>query len=125
MFNLLVWKALVGLVVFDILGLNTNFAKMHRLVGNWRIARIAASGDMVDRVCTSVNYACVWYPKRVLCLQRSAVTTCLLRTCGITANMLIGTEHLPFRAHAWTEVSGRAINERRDVKRIYRVLDRC
>jgi hypothetical protein len=79
----------------------------------------------IDRVCAAVNYACVWYPKRVLCLQRSVVTTCLLRRCGVPARMVMGARSLPFKAHAWTEVDGRAINERRDVQRIYSPLEHC
>jgi hypothetical protein len=53
------------------------------------------------------------------------VTTCLLRTCGIPAQMVIGAQEFPFKAHAWTEVDGRAINERRDVQKVYLVWERC
>jgi hypothetical protein len=123
----LTWKAVAGLLAFDLLGLgrNRNFAKMLRLVGNWRVISPAKVPDAVDQVCDAVNYACVWYPKQVLCLQRSAVTTCLLRSCGVDAKMVIGAQKLPFKAHAWTEVDGCAINERRDVQKIYGVWERC
>ena len=69
--------------------------------------------------------ACIWYWKEVRCLQRSAVTTSLLRHCGVPAQMVIGALEIPFTAHAWTEVDGRAIHERRDVQKIYAVLERC
>ena len=121
----LVWKALLGLLAFDVLGFGSNFARMHRFVTKWRISPRKAPGDGVGRACKAINYACVWYPKRVLCLQRSAVTTCLLRSCGVPAEMVVGTQTLPFKAHAWTEVDGRAINERRNVQKIYSVLERC
>lgn len=121
----LVWRALVGLLAFDLLGLGRDFAKMHRIVGAWRTAPRTAPGDIVGQVCQAINYACVWYPKRVLCLQRSAVTTCLLRSCGVSSSMVMGAQNLPFKAHAWTEVDDRAINERRDVQKIYGVLERC
>jgi transglutaminase superfamily protein len=120
----LVWKALLGLLAFDVLGFGNNFAKMHRFVTRWKVSPRKA-GDGVGRVCEAINYACVWYPKRVLCLQRSLVTTCLLRHCGVPAQMAMGARNLPFKAHAWTEVDGCAINERRDVQNIYEVLERC
>jgi len=121
----LIWKVLLGLLAFDVLGFGRNFPKMHRFVSRWRVSLRTAPRDSVDRVCEAINYACVWYPKRVLCLQRSAVTTCLLRTCGVSAKMVMGSQNLPFKAHAWTEVNGRAINERRDVLKIYGVWERC
>jgi len=84
-----------------------------------------APTDAVERISKAVNYACVAYPKRVLCLQRSAVTTCLLRSWGVPAQMVMGAQKVPFKAHAWTEVDGRAINERREVQKIYGVWERC
>ena len=75
-------------------------------------------------LCKAVNHACVWYPKRVLCLQRSAVTTCVLRNCGVPASMVMGAQTLPFKAHAWTEVDERPITNRA-VQTIYSVWERC
>lgn len=121
----LFWRALVGLLAFDVFGFGRNFARMHRFVNDWRTSPEKAPGFTVEQVCQAVNYACVWYPKRVLCLQRSAVTTCLLRSLGVPAKMVMGAQTLPFKAHAWTEVNGHAINERRPVHRIYEVLERC
>jgi hypothetical protein len=120
-----IWKALLGLLAFDVLGFGRNFAKLHRRVSKWKVAPLKPLPHAVESVCNAMNYACVWYPKRVLCLQRSAVTTCLLRTCGVPAEMIMGAQTLPFKAHAWTEVNGRAINERRDVQNIYGAWDRC
>ena len=121
----LTWKALLALVAFDLLGFGRNFAKMHKFVSRRNVAPQPASPDAVDRVCEAINNACVWYPKRVLCLQRSAVTTCLLRRYGVAAQMVMGAQTVPFKAHAWTEVDGRAINERRDVQKVYGVWERC
>jgi Transglutaminase-like superfamily len=123
--NRLFWKALFGLVAFDLFGLGRNFSRMHKVVAGWKIAQCQVTTDVSDRVCRAINYACVWYPKRVLCLQRSAVTTCLLRSYGVPAMMVMGAQKLPFKAHAWTEINGRAINERRDVQAIYAVWERC
>lgn len=118
-------KALWGLLAFDVLLLGRNFARLHRVVRSSQVTHRNASPDVIDRVCYAVNYACVWYPKRTLCLQRSVVTTCLLRSCGVPAQMVLGAQKLPFKAHAWVEVDGQAINERTDVKAAYGVWERC
>ncbi len=123
--RVLFWKALIGLIAFDSLLLVRNFATLHRIVRSWNVNDKGAADDVTDRVCDAVNYACSWYPKRALCLQRAAVTTCLLRSCGVPAQMVIGAQKLPFKAHAWVEVNGRAVNERTDVQTIYGVWERC
>jgi len=118
-------KALIGFLAFDLMGLGRNFARMHKLVRGWKAASVSSPAETVDQVCKAINYASVCYPKRVLCLQRSAVTTCLLRTCGVDAQIVMGAQKCPFKAHAWTEVDGHAINERADVQSIYGVWERC
>jgi len=118
-------RALFGFLVFDLRGFHRDFPALHRFVRNRSVSETTASSDIVERVCAAVNDASVWYPKRVRCLQRSAVTTCLLRNCGVPAKMVMGAQMTPVRAHAWTEVDGKAINERRDVQRIYSVWERC
>jgi hypothetical protein len=118
-------KALAGLLLYDTLGLGRRFAKMHRIVSGWKVRTKPVSSETVDRVCEAINYACVWYPKRVLCLQRAAVTTCMLRSLGVAANMTLGARKVPFRAHAWTEVNGHPVNERRDVLKVYAVWEQC
>lgn len=121
----LFWKSLFGLFAFDLLGFGRGFVRMHNCVENWKVARTAVPRNIVDCVCDAVNLACSWYPKRARCLQRSAVTTCLLRSYGVPAQMVLGAQKVPFKAHAWVEVDGRAINERRDVQKIYGVWERC
>jgi hypothetical protein len=121
----LFWKALAGLATYDLLLLCRDFATLHRVVHNWGVHRKEVPPDFVNHVCDAVNRACIWYPKQALCLQRSAVTTCLLRSNGVAAQMIIGAQKLPFRSHAWVEVDGRAVNERIDVQAIYGVWDRC
>jgi hypothetical protein len=118
-------QALGGLLAFDLLRFGHNFARMHDFVSRHSVSHRPRRSGVVYRVCQAVDYACVWYPKRVLCLQRSAVTTCLLRRYGVNANMVMGAQKLPFRAHAWTEVDGCAVNECTDVQKIYAVWERC
>jgi Transglutaminase-like superfamily len=81
-------------------------------------------GD-VERICRAVSIACIWYPKQVFCLQRSAAATKLLRRHGIPAEMVIGAKRLPLRAHAWVEVEGRVVNDKPEVQTDYLVMDRC
>src|SRR5229473_785641 len=121
----LFWKALIGLLAFDLLLLVCDFATLHRIVRNKKSRGRKGPPYAIERVCDAVNHACSWYPKRALCLQRSAVTTCLLRSCGVAAEMVIGAQKLPFKAHAWVEVGGRPVNERTDVQTIYGVWERC
>ncbi len=118
-------KALLGLFFFDVVLLLKDFTLVHRIVRGWKVAApIQADPDLVSRICKAINYACSWYPKRVLCLQRSAVTTCILRSHGIAAQWALGAQRLPFKAHAWVEVNGQAINETADVQSIYALWEK-
>jgi Transglutaminase-like superfamily len=118
-------KALAGLLVFDALTLCCDFKTIHRVVHRWKFSDTDRPEGSVQRVCEAMNSACGWYPKQVLCLQRAAVTTCLLRDCGIPAQMVLGAQRLPFKAHAWVEVEGAVVNELTDVKSVYREWERC
>ena len=117
-------RALLALATYDVLCTVSTFARIHRMVKAWPVAHRFPNGDTIDRVCKAVNYACVWYPKQVLCLQCAFVTAYLLRKKGVPAQMVLGAQKLPFKAHAWVEVDGRAINERSNVQATYAVWDR-
>ncbi|SRR6266404_1590750 len=122
---MLFFRALFGLFVYDIVNTFRPFKILHATVKRWKVVNKPVTPDTIDRVCTAVNYACVWYPKEALCLQRSFVTTYLLRNQGVPAQMVLGAQRLPFKAHAWVEVNGRAVNERSDVQAVYGVWERC
>ena len=79
----------------------------------------------VEELCRAMDFACVLYLKPVLCLQRSAATTILLRRRGIGAEMVIGAQLMPFKSHAWVEMEGAVVNDKPYVREIYRILDRC
>jgi hypothetical protein len=125
--RLMFWKALCWLIAFDLFHFGEDFPRIHAFVKSWTVSsgRAPASPGIVEKVCQAINRACIVYPNRVLCLQRSVATTCLLRTCGIDARMAIGAQKVPFKAHAWTEVEDKAVNERRNVQSIYLVWERC
>jgi Transglutaminase-like superfamily len=122
---MLLFQALFGLLAYDILSALCRFQTIYSLVRAWKVRSRTDESDIIDQVSAAVNYACVWYPKQALCLQRSFVTTYLLRRRGVAAEMVMGAQKLPFKAHAWVEVDGRAINERSNVQATYAVWDRC
>jgi hypothetical protein len=103
-----------------------NLESIHTLV---RKAEITDSGTRlvpsVQELCRAMDLACVFYVKRVLCLQRSAATTLLFRHYGHKAEMVIGAQLYPFRSHAWVEIDGAVANDKPYMLDIYQVLDRC
>jgi len=119
-------QAMCALLAYDVIRTCCRFETIHTMVRRWKVARKnGGAQDALDRVCSAVNYACIWYPKQVLCLQRSFVTTYLMRKHGVDAQMVLGAQKIPFQAHAWVEVNGCAVNERSDVQATYSVWDRC
>ena len=100
------------------------FSGLYERVRNCTVAT-ARSRVAQDDICNAVNLACVFYFKEVLCLQRAASTTCLLRKAGIAAQLVIGVQQLPFSAHAWVEVEGAVVNDKPYTSEIYSVLSRC
>jgi hypothetical protein len=118
-------RAYFMLISFELLLVRNSFANLHHLVRSCPVSGKQFSQTAVSRICSAVDVACIWYWKEVLCLQRSAVTTCLLKRAGVPAQMIIGARMLPFRAHAWVEVGGNVVNDKSDVPEIYAVVDRC
>jgi hypothetical protein len=125
MMSVLILKAFFMLVVFDGYLARGNFAALYNRVSRWPNAQKKPCPDSVERVCSAVDMASIWYWKQVLCLQRSAATACLLRTYGVPAQMVLGAQRTPFKAHAWVEVDGRVVNDKPYTPEMYTVLDRC
>jgi hypothetical protein len=123
--SFLVLKAYLKLIHFDFYLARGNFAALYDKIRNYPIADTAPSPEAVERICSAVDMACIWYWKEVLCLQRSATTACLLKSHGIFSRMVIGVQQMPFRAHAWVEVEGRVVNDKTYTPEMYSVLDRC
>jgi len=115
--------ALIGLTVFDLILSLFSLKLLCTCVKQWPLRnRTRVDSDPVGQVCGAVDRATVWYPKKALCLQRSAVTTCLLRSHGIPACMALGVRPMPFMAHAWVEVEGSVVNDLPRVKSFYASL---
>lgn len=102
-----------------------NFADLYEWVRRTSVRENPRRQRTGKAVCDAVDLAAVWYPKQVLCLQRSAAMVLLLRRCGIAAQMVIGARTMPFEAHAWVEADGGITGEKPYVSEIYSVLDRC
>ena len=112
----------LALVAFDLARL-AGFARIQEAVRRAPVKRRVARVDSAD-VLWAVDEACVWYPKRAACLQRSVVATWLLRRHGIAAELVIGYRPVPFESHAWVEVAGAVVNDRPQYQRVFTVLDR-
>jgi transglutaminase superfamily protein len=117
-------KAYAKLLLFDFYLARGGFQRLYRGVQVTRVASNPFPGESLENVCSAIDHACIWYWKRVLCLQRSAATTSLLREIGIAAELVIGVQQTPFKAHAWVEVDGRPVNDKPYIPQIYLAVDR-
>jgi hypothetical protein len=123
--SFLVIQAYLQLIHIDILLARGHFAAIYETVRNCRLGRREPSAGAAERICSAMDTACIWYWKQARCLQRSAATACLLKTYGVPAQMVIGAQQMPFKAHAWVEVDGRVVNDKPYTPEMYFVLDRC
>lgn len=121
----LVLEAIVNLIVFDLYLARGNFSALYEKVRKRPVKNRIVLPATVERIVGAVDMACIWYWKEVLCLQRSAATACLLKKYGVRAQMVIGAQQLPFKAHAWVEAEGRVVNDKPYAPEVYAVLDRC
>jgi hypothetical protein len=121
----LVLNAYMKLIEFDFYLAWRDFPALYQKVHQCPTAVHSRSTKSIEQICSAIDIACIWYRKEVLCLQRSAATACLLRRHGVPAEMIIGAQPMPFRAHAWVEVAGRVVNDKPYMPEMYQVLDRC
>ena len=122
----LVFESWLLLLYFEFIMHFRGFKQVYDIVREQKVCP-ATTGDrpLSVELCRAVDLACVFYFKTVLCLQRSAATSLLLRRHGWAAEMVIGTQVLPFKSHAWVELSGVVVNDKPYMLDIYRELDRC
>jgi Transglutaminase-like superfamily/Coenzyme PQQ synthesis protein D (PqqD) len=117
--------AFLGLSMINIMLKLVSFSAFYHTVKLWPVSGEPGDPEAVVPVCEAVDKATTWYPKQAMCLQRSAVATCLLRSRGLPAQMVIGCRKIPFKSHAWAELYGLVVNDKVKVQEFYRVLDRC
>lgn len=122
----LVLESWLLLLYFDWIIHSCGFSELHRIVEE-KPVRPTTSVNLIpsESLCRAMDYACVFYLHRVLCLQRSSVTTLLLRRYGWSAELVIGAQMIPFKSHAWCEISGKVVNDKPYMQDIYTVLERC
>jgi Transglutaminase-like superfamily len=121
----LVFEAYVRLLWLEVYLVRANFSALYYRVRNFPVLSIKTAPLTAEAICHAVDLASILYPKQVLCLQRSAVTVCVLRHHGFRAQLVIGAQHMPFKSHAWVEVEGCVANDKAYIPEIYSVLDRC
>jgi Transglutaminase-like superfamily len=122
---LLTLKAYAMLIRLELCMARGGFGAVYELVRTTSVAKMDPFPGNVHRVCRAVDLACIWSWKQILCFERSAVTVCLLRNSGVPAEMVIGAQNAPFRAHAWVEVAGQVVNDKPYIPDVYAALDRC
>ena len=123
--NALVLRAYMGLIAHDLFMFRHGFAGLHQHIRNFPVRLAGGNTTNTEAVTLALNVACCFYPRRVLCLQRSAVLVRMLRANGIGASMVIGAQKMPFMAHAWVEVGGQIINDRLASRDRFLVLEVC
>ena len=121
----LVLRAYGKLILFDLYLARGNFEALYDKVRRCPVREDRDVPDAARRICRAMDMACIWYWKEARCLQRSATTTCLLKQHGVPAQMIIGAQQMPFKAHAWVEIDGRVVNDKPYMREMYAVLDRC
>ena len=117
--------AFIALLSFDLLLRFRGFQSLITKVEHWPTAKpVTTDLILCKRVRAMVDRAQMYYPKKAMCLQHSAVVTCLLRRRGVPAAMILAAQEFPPKAHAWVEVAGRVVNDLTAVQKIYRVMRR-
>ena len=119
------FSAFLGLLAFDLLLKFAGFQSLVKKVEQWPTAEPRTTDrEVCRRVRGMVDRAQMYYPKKAMCLQHSAVVTCLLRRRGVPAQMVLAAQEFPPKAHAWTEVMNQVVSDSPSVKTKYRELRR-
>lgn len=119
----LVLRALARLILFDLYLLRGNFNVLHQKVRNHPVAKKTYTQAVIDQVIYAMDMASIWYYKEIKCMQRSAAVASLLRDFGIPAEMVIGSQQVPFKSHAWTEVDGKVVSDKPYMRELWAVVD--
>jgi hypothetical protein len=123
--SFLALRAYLRLIQFDLYLARGNFNPLYEKVRSCSVEKMPTTASAIEQICAAVDMACIWYWKEVLCLQRSAATAYLLKRHGVQAEMMIGAQQMPFKAHAWVEVGGCVVNDKPYIREMYAVLEKC
>jgi hypothetical protein len=117
-------RAYLLLLRFDAPVARGDFAALRSAVRSCPVVGAMAASTATDILYSAIDFACICYWKEVRCLQRSAALCCLLKRSGISAQVVIGAQVMPFEAHAWVEIGGRVVHEISPQLAFFGVLDR-
>jgi Transglutaminase-like superfamily len=121
--NLLVVKAWIALMQYDLTAKARGYQEVQRTARRKRNPSYVKKHRLPwQTVRDAVEIAAVLYFKEVHCLQRSSVTTQLLRGDGWDAHLVVGVQIIPFASHAWVELDGVVVNDKPYMREKYRVL---
>jgi hypothetical protein len=121
----LIWFSYWSLIRADVALLLGGVDGIRRLIKSGRqqdLSRVHRAAP--EEIVEAIDNACIFYPRRVMCLQRSAATVRILRTEGFEADLIIGVQLMPFESHAWVEVDGRVLNDKPYVRDMFKRLAR-
>jgi hypothetical protein len=121
----LILESWVLLVYCDWLMRFGTFEELHTAVAHQAVEAPQSRQVSHPLLCHAMDLACVFYFKRVLCLQRSAATVMQLRRYGWASTFVIGAQLLPFQSHAWVELENRVVNDKPYISEMFQVLERC
>lgn len=116
-------EAYLLLIAHDILLSRRDFGAVCRRVRETQLQSRSASAPPTTDIESALGTACAFYPKRVLCLQRSTVLIQMLRARGVAAKLVIGTQTLPFRAHAWVEIGEDILSDQAASRGTFQILE--
>lgn len=117
-------EAMLELMWLDfcaLFGLRAQCAAVSRV----RQSPTPCSYDALALTRVAIRDAAVFYVKRVHCLQRSAAVTRMLRRRGLAAELVVGSQAMPVRLHAWVEVAGVVVLEQISGLSHYQVICRA
>jgi hypothetical protein len=124
--NHLIFKSYVLLIRVDVVLKRHGFKRLYDVVRDLPTRDILESKRIpYARLCHAMDLACVFYPRTVHCLQRSAAAVFLLRPYGWPAEFVTGCALGTFENHAWVELKGQIVNDKPYMHEMYEVLDRC
>jgi hypothetical protein len=124
--NYLIFKSYLLLIRVDAMLKRRGFKRLYDSVRMQPTQNMAESTRVsCERLCHAMDLACVFYPKTVHCLQRSAAAVFLLRAHGWPAEFVTGCALATFENHAWVELNGQVVNDKPYMHEMYEVLDRC
>lgn len=117
--------AFLAFAAYDMALKTLGLSRLSRIIKRWPTKKNqTVSPTSLKRTCAGIERARIWYPKKVMCMQHSAVVCLLLRCHGLSAQMAIGGRQMPFKSHAWVEVAGCVVNDNQKVQDAYRVFTR-